>query len=245
MGNRAEISFEFKNPFVMLGEGVADNAFFQRLCEKRSLPKFDFPFPDRIRGKEGKTLGGKDSFGEMLQHIEPIQALNPSRYGIVIAIDCGDNVQKAFKHVAKQVETTGFYPCPKKPNEITRPNDRSKHMPPLALMLIPGEGKTGALETLCVEFLRKRHEKNATCLDQYLACLDQNGVEIGGWGAEKRGKAEMQCLIATTNRDDPNKSARFAIEAGLIEVCNPVFDEIATTLRQICDGFYKNAHSAG
>lgn len=243
MGNRAEISFVFKNCIVMLCEGLADNAFFQRLCENRSLPKFDFPFPNEIRNDKGKALSGKDSFGKMLKCIEPIQALNPTLHGILIATDCGDDAQKAFEHAAQQVKETGFYPCPEKPNEIIRPNKNSEHMPPLALMLIPGAGKAGALETLCVAFLRKSQEKNARCLDQYFACLDQNGKGIDGWGAEKRGKAEMQCLIATTNRDDPNKSGRFAIEAGLIDVCDQVFDEIATALNQICAAFKNNAHS--
>jgi len=62
MGNRAEISFVFKNCIVMLCEGLADNAFFQRLCENRSLPKFDFPFPNEIRDDNGNALAACRSY---------------------------------------------------------------------------------------------------------------------------------------------------------------------------------------
>lgn len=40
-----------------------------------------------------------------------------------------------------------------------------------------------------------------------LKYLEHKGKDISGWGTEVRDKAEMQCLIVTTNRDDPNNPA--------------------------------------
>lgn len=238
--------YKLTKDFIFLGEGVADNALISRLCRERDLPEFDFPFPEHIRDGKKKTIGGKDRFGEMLVHIAPFgRAKMPTR-GILIATDCGDDAAQAFANVARQIEDTGLYPRPQEPlAPVAATAGKFPHLPPLAVMLVPGEGQTGGMETLCVATLVKKYPGEAECLETYLACLDDKGAGIRAWGAEPQGKARLQCLIATTNRADPNKSGRFAIEAGLIEVCNPVFDEIATTLRQICDGFEKNAHFAG
>ena len=50
-----------------------------------------------------------------------------------------------------------------------------------------------------------------------LKYLKHKEKDISGWGTEVRDKAEMQCLIVTTNRDDPNKSDHYAIKVGLID----------------------------
>ena len=89
------------------------------------------------------------------------------------------------------------------------------------------------METLCVEVLREKHRSTALCLDGYLACLDGKEVGIAGWGAEKRGKAAMQCLIATTNRDDPNKAGQFAFSGNepIVDVAAPAFDTLTADLK--------------
>ena len=217
--------------FIFLGEGPADNALLHKLCEKRGLPAFDYPFPDNLR-KNGKTIGGKDRFDEMLLHIAPFYKSKMPTRGILIAADCGDDWRRSFGDVAKQVAETKLYPCPEKPLEPVSPITREfPHLPPLVIVMVPGRDKTGGMETLCVEVLREKHPKTGDCLGQYLACLEGKGVGISGWNAETRGKAEMQCLIATTHQDDPNKSGRFAIAAGLIDCSHAAFNTLADDLR--------------
>ena len=79
--------------------------------------------------------------------------------------------------------------------------------------------------------------KTAECLDQYLVCLKNNKVGIDDWGAETRGKAEMQCLIAVTNKDDPNKAGRYVFSSQkgnkqpVIDVGHPTFNSLAKDLK--------------
>ena len=218
--------------FIFLGEGAADNALLHKLCEKRGLPAFDYPFPDNLRDKKGKTIGGKDRFGEMLLDLEPVISQQRRPRGILIAVDCGDDWEKSFKHVAEQVVGTEFYPRPQRPLEPVSANtEQFPHLPSLVIVMVPGVGRTGGMETLCVEVSRDKHPETAACLEGYLACLKDKSVGISGWGAEKQGKAEMQCLIATTHQDDPNKSGRFAIAAGLIDCSHAAFNTLADDLR--------------
>ena len=217
--------------FIFLGEGPADNALLHKLCEKRGLPAFDYPFPDNLR-KNGKTIGGKDRFDEMLLHIAPFYKSKMPTRGILIAADCGDDWRRSFGDVAKQVGRTKFYPRPQRPLEpVSAHTEPFPHLPPLVIVMVPGVGRTGGMETLCVEVLREKHPKPAGCLKDYLACLEGKGVGISGWNAETRSKAEMQCLIAVTNQADPNKSGRYAIAAGLIDCSHAAFDTLAADLK--------------
>lgn len=229
------VADELKADYVFLGEGVADNVLLRKLCEKRDLPAFDYPFPDNLRDEQGKTIGGKDQFGNMLRRFAGyVRTRNLFPRGILIAVDCGDDWKKSFDNVARQIKAAEIggqrlYPRPQEP--LSRVAANIPGLPPLVIVMVPGVGRTGGMETLCVEVLRNKHPKTAGCLEGYLACLEGKSVGLSGWGAETRSKAEMQCLIAATNRDDPNKSARFAIEADLIDVSRPAFNALAADLR--------------
>ena len=235
------MAYRLREDYVFIGEGAADNALMKSLLKARNLPSFDYPFPDGIRRKKKnavedkeESVGGKDSFAEKLKLLEPVADEQRRSRGILIATDCGDNWEAAFANVAAQVASTGFYPRPEAPLTAVSPNPKqSAYLPKLVIVMVPGvgESESGGLETLCVEVLRDNHPQTAECLDQYLACLTKKGVGINGWGAETRSKAEMQCLIAVTNKDDPNKSGRYAIEAGLIDVTHPAFDALAADLQ--------------
>ncbi len=234
------MDYKLSADFIFLGEGAADNALMKALSEKRGLRGFDYPFPGNIRDEKGKTIGGKDRFGEMLTLLEPVIQSQGRTRGILIAVDCGDDWQKSFDYVAKQIGTVAIegqnlYPRPKAPLQLVSALPAFAHLPPLVIVMVPGVGKTGGMETLCVEVLRDKHPNTALCLDGYLACLTEKGVGIGDWDAEPRGKAEMQCLIATTNRDDPNKAGRYAIEAGLIDVAHSTFDDLTADLKTAVD----------
>ncbi len=229
------MAYKLKADYVFLGEGAADNALLRKLCENHELPAFDYPFPDNIR-KNGKTMGGKDGFGEMLLELEPVIFQQRCSLGILIAVDCGDDWKKSFEHVAKQVAETKLYPRPQEPLTLVSPiTEEFRHLPPLVIVMVPGRDRTGGMETLCVEVLRKKHGKTAACLDQYLTCLEGKGVGISGWNAETRSKAEMQCLIATTHRADPNKSGRYAIAASLIDFSDAAFNALAADLKKAAE----------
>lgn len=225
-------SYELTKDYVFLGEGVADNALIKALCKKRNLPAFDYPFPDHIHDDAGNTISGSARFGDKLRLLAGTIRIQPRTRGILIAVDCGDNWKKSFDDVAKQIGKVAIaeqklYPRPEKPLVATKSS--VSYMPPLVIVMVPGVGRTGGMETLCVEVLRNEHEKTAGCLDGYLTCLDKSGVGIKTWGQEKQGKAEMQCLIAVTNRDDPNKAGRyvFSDKNSIVDVGDKAFNSLA------------------
>lgn len=235
------MAYRLREDYVFIGEGAADNALIRKLSEFHGLPAFDCPFPDGIhkkdeKNKDEKTVGGKDNLGEMLKLLEPVIDEQRRSRGILIATDCGDDWKAAFDNVAKQVAETGFYPRPQAPGQPLPPNPEFLHLPPLVIVMV-GKDKTGGMETLCVEFLRDKHPETANCLDHYLACLDGKGVGIKTWGQEKQGKARLQCLIAVTNKIDPNKgpSRIFSDQKNnnppVIDVMDPAFDALACDLK--------------
>ncbi len=246
------MAYRLREDYVFIGEGAADNALMRKLSLARGLPSFDYPFPDGIRrkkedtackkkdtvGEKDDTVGGKGSFGEMLKLLEPVAYEQHRPRGILIATDCGDDWETAFANVADQVAGTRFYPLPEKPGQPVSATPASSHLPPLVIVMVPGEGKTGGMETLLVEALRAKHSKTAECLEQYLACLDGKGVGIKTWGQEKQGKARLQCLIAVTNKIDPNKgpSRIFSDQKNnnppVIDVMHPAFDALAKDLEK-------------
>ena len=155
------MAYRLREDYVFIGEGPADNALMRKLSLTRGLPSFDYPFPDGIRRKKEDTVGGKDGFGEMLKLLEPVAYEQRRPRGILIATDCGDDWKTAFGDVAKQVADTGFYPRPEKPGQPVFATPAFSHLPPLVIVMVPGEGKTGGMETLCVEALRDKHPNSA------------------------------------------------------------------------------------
>ena len=248
---------EIKGPFVMLCEGDSDYAFFRKLCHKREIADFDMPFINPVKDENGKEikLWGKDSFPTMLKYLAPRLKSLPknSVKGIILCMDCGNDDKKSFCSVAAQVSKAavgGECLYHKPTSALTWVNAINPDLPPLVIVMVPSVGKSesesesksksksGGLETLCVEALRAEDPQTAECLDQYLACLTKKGVGINGWGAETRSKAEMQCLIAVTNKDDPNKAGRYVFspqkggKPPVIDVTHPAFDALADDLKK-------------
>lgn len=236
---------EIKGPFVMLCEGDSDYAFFRKLYHERKIADFDTPFINPVKDENGKEikLWGKDSFPTMLKYLAPrLKSLTTNSVkGIILCMDCGNDDKKSLCSVAAQVSKAavgGECLYHKPTSALTWVNAINPDLPPLVIVMVPGVGKSGGLETLCVEALRDKHAQTAECLDQYLACLTKKGVGIDDWGAETRSKAEMQCLIAVTNKDDPNKAGRyvFSTQKGgkppVIDVTHPAFDALADDLKK-------------
>lgn len=235
---------EIKGPFVMLCEGDSDYEFFRKLCHARKIADFDMPFINPVKDENGKEikLWGKDSFPAMLKYLAPRLKSLPknSVKGVILCLDCGNDDERSLHSVADRVSkaaVAGKRLYHKPTSALTRVNAINPDLPPLVIVMVPGVGKCGGLETLCVEALQAKHQKTAECLDQYLACLTKKGVGIDDWGPETQSKAEMQCLIAVTNKNDPNKAGRyvFSTQKGgkppVIDVTHSAFDALAADLQ--------------
>jgi hypothetical protein len=222
-----EATLHFENEYVLLCEGLADKAFFRELIRRRELPSFDFPWPvapEERAPDTARKLFGKDAFGKMLQALDGHFDLFPEQLAqikaILIAADAGEDETSAFRHITNQIRAVPNFGIP---TALGRPTPSHNGRPPIGVLLVPGGGRPGGLETLCVDAFRQRRSQVCNCMDAYLQCPP---IDLSGWTPENQDKARLQCLIAATNREDPNKTVRYAFTSSS---GNPLID-----LRQTC-----------
>ena len=202
-------TFVFEEEFVLLSEGPADRAFFEKLAEAKKIPAFDFPWPidgDAVSAEQQK-LHGKSGFVDMLKMFNRLKALHPIETertkGILIVADACDKPEDTFTAIKQQITNATKFGVPNAALELAKSKDGN---PTIAVMLMPPKG-SGSLRTLCVKHLSDRHKDVATCMESYLKC---EGVakSMKEWNAEKTDKAKLQTLVAVVNKDDPNKTIR-------------------------------------
>ena len=107
----------------------------------------------------------------------------------------------------------------------------------MAVMLIPGTDRCGALETLCLDVARQAAPTLAACVDAFAVCAD-----VVSWQSEnRRDKMRFRSLIAAGYEANPEISpTRFWSEGPghkLIPLDNAEFDPISTFLRELSARF--------
>ena len=238
-------TFEFGDTgVVLLSEGVADRRFFIKLAEHHRLPKMDAPWP--VDGEKGapesaKQLFGKDKFDEMLIALSAILDQKPelrrSIKCVIIATDAADSPLTAFRAVKRQVRRARKFPIPDRAFEVKK---SATDYPAVVVILIPTEG-SGGLETLCIKAFATASEVNKTLLDcqqRYFECSPAKPNEL--WGAEKRDKGALQCLIAASYEANPSMPTAWAFSsrhnvAAFVDIASDVFKDVVDVLQKIID----------
>jgi hypothetical protein len=232
--------FVFENDLVVICEGPADKAFLKKLAIVRGLPHFDCPWPaDRDVDSEAPikafNLAGKDKFGVVLDALEGQIIQNPEEKkikGVVFVADAGDDPSQTFRSLADKIRQVKKWGVPDNPYTVKQ---SSSGIPSVAIILVPPDNQPGGLETLCVDFFREKRPEIFGCMEAYLKC---GSISVATWNAEKQAKAKFQCLIAATNKDDPNKSLRHIFTSqsqGIIDLRASCFDAIAQKFKEIAE----------
>ena len=81
---------------------------------------------------------------------------------------------------------------------------RAAGQPAVLVMMVPGTGIKGCLETLLRTVWEREQPATKMCVDEFLNC-----TKVTKWEIQKRDKAAIQCFIAGSNREDPTKSLRW------------------------------------
>jgi hypothetical protein len=217
--------YTLKRDRVLLCEGSADKAFFLKLAAQLGLPEFDIPFPQAHAAPGERVLAGKDAIPQMLQALRGSAVDYRRLKAVLIAVDSGNDPMETFGEVCRQIRGIGGLGIPDRPLELA---ESGAGHPGVAVLLVPG-GRPGSLETLCVEAIAEKSPELLRCVDEYLSC---GPIMAGGWDAEKRDKAKLQCLIAATNRDDPNRTIRWAFDA-VIPLVSNAFSGIRRSLTEV------------
>lgn len=233
-------TFTFEHRLVLLSEGQADRRLMEKLVLVRRLPKFDFPWPvygDEDANDTAAKLYGAGKFVDMLLALNGDFALNPELReqirGVLIVADAKDCPKKTFDDICDQIKRAGKFSIPTRQGEIATGEEGH---PAIGVILLPGDGKPGSLETLYVRALSARHRSAARCVEAFLSC---GNIDITGWNVEKQAKARFQCLVAATNREDPSKSAAHALSLKrdgdrLIKMTQSSFTPAYKAIRQFC-----------
>ena len=221
-------------PYILLCEGVADQAFFRVLARDVCKLPIDIPFPpdnyDNIEEKYRRKLHGKDGFGLMLEALDNYFLIAPERMkeirGILVTFDARDNGVQEIANVTKQFPSV--FGRPERP---LVPAGSGDGRPPIAVMPVPPHLTAGGLETICIEAVKETYREIVGSLEQ---CLNSDPIQIRKWPAETRDKARLACIVAVTNKDDPTKSLRwsFGPSGSIVDVTLRCFDPIARSLAE-------------
>jgi hypothetical protein len=230
----------FESEYVLLCEGLADKAFFRELTKRNGLPSFDSPWPPAPEDKApdaAKKLFGKDAFGKMLKALDAHFDLFPEQLtqikAILIVADTGEDGASSFRRIRDQIQTIPNFGIP---TALGQPSPSQHGRPPVGVLLVPADGRPGGLETVCVDAFRERQSQVCACMEAYLRCPP---IDLSEWTPENRDKARLQCLIAATNKADPNKAVRYAFSSSsgspLIDVTASCFDAVTKALTNFCE----------
>jgi hypothetical protein len=202
--------------------------------------KFDFPWPteEQEAPNNAKELHGVDKIGAMLEALNGMIKLNPKLKtrirGVLIAVDAKDSASGTFQLLRKQIEKAGLFAVPNAESEVAGTSDSH---PRIAVILLPGDGKPGSLETLYVKALSARFRSAARCVEEFLECRN---IRVRVWNQEKQAKARLQWLVAATNEDDPSKSAGYLLawkrkdEKPIIDMKQKCFGPIYKAVKAFC-----------
>jgi hypothetical protein len=181
------MSIQLKHSRAIICEGLADQAFFMRLIHDRGLPDFDIP--------DGK---GRSYFSEILRGLRA-GSHRTKLNALLIVSDNDDDPKRSFYEVQQQIQVATGYPVPEKPMEIAKVAGQ----PIVLIMMLPWTDTPGCLETLLKMIWQREQGSMKVCVDEFLTC-----AKVTEWEIQKRDKAAIQCFIAGSNREDPNKSLR-------------------------------------
>jgi hypothetical protein len=216
---------EFREPLIVLCEGLADREFFRKLLSTRKIRSFEVPFPhdpslDENIEKDQQIAGEKTRFGAMLQAIK----FSETTKAVLLVLDSADDIAETFVQGCGFIREADQYNIPAKLMELAPANG---DIPAVAIATVPC-GQVGGLEIPCYEALIRNHQELAECIEVLCQRSD-----VKNWNPEKQGKARLQCGIAVLNKEDPNKSLRRIFErtTPIIPLDDIAFDSIEAMLR--------------
>ena len=212
------------SPRVILCEGAGDRAFLRHLIEERELPSFYITYP--AEGDHTQP-GGRDGYTAKLKALRLMRGFDDVTDLIVIA-DNDDSPQRSFETVCELIEAAPGYTAP---NAAEVPVGRN---PRLTILMLPGDGLAGQLETLCLEACLDNWPELANCLNAFIQC----NPSLATWDRGKQEKMKMRTLISSICSTDPNTSLTHAWSRTeqIIPLQHSCFDGIVNFLRSIGDG---------
>lgn len=180
-------------PIQLFVEGPSDFTLFSALIEYLSL-----------KGIQVRVMQGNEIPPETLSSVAKSRGVK----SIGIVLDADRNAAAAFRKVQGALRKSGL-PVPKRPETIALGS------PKVSVMILPGQDRTGMLETLLCESIAQGPEN--ACIDSFFRCLADAGLP-----APKRPeKSRARAYLAT--KPDPNVSVGVAGQKRYWDFAHPAF----------------------
>jgi hypothetical protein len=213
---------------VLAVEGTHDAAFFEAFL--RSLAP-EGPVPLAVR-----PIGGKTQLPTRLRELAEDPSFRPAAdshepVALGIARDADEDAARAFQSVADALHHAGF-PVPELAETVVVGDlvrDGEVLVPGVAVsvFIMPGQGRPGALEDLCLEAIGG--DPRRECVERLFACLEEKG--ISGPPDHRLGKARAHAFLAT--HEFPDVHVGTGAEKRYWPLDSPVFSGLKDFLRRL------------
>lgn len=207
---------------LVLCEGDGDRAFVRHLAEARGIAGIEVDQPPR------DEPAGKNTFGHRLKALAVKSGIEAAYRRLLIMADSDDDPAGRFAELRRAMEDGGFVPpaCPREPKD-------QNGLPPVEVLMVPVDGTTGNLESLCYEAAVHRRPELGPCIETFAEY-----AKAQDWPAAKVAKLRLRCLIAAACQADPNRSLQYCWKPDrpprdLIPLEDAAFDSIAEHFRRV------------
>ena len=180
----------------------------------------------QVENLQIQVLHGKDRLNESLETLAGTTGFRQVK-GIGIVRDADRSAHAAFQSVQKSLRNANQavgtwsgvrFPIPQ------RPEERAGEAPCLSVLILPGGGAGGMLETmLCRTFDGTDVDR---CIDQFFQCVDEAGSRV-----HRRDKARARAYLAT--KPHPHVSVGVAAQKGYWDFDHAAFDGVRGFLRSL------------
>lgn len=207
---KADNPFEPESPFVIVCEGFHERSLVCALLSERlGVTNCDVTFPK----KSGKS-GIKDV-------VTLLAGREDALSGVFIVADADTNADTSFKELCNAY----CDPFPPPPTAFAI-HQGKKHR--TGIFLMPGKGKTGALEHLLLEAAREKSPAALQCIENFETCTGTTPT----WSDNKKAKMRFACYVASHCKNDPCCGTGFIWTSKnlILEIKSPVFQELCDFL---------------
>jgi hypothetical protein len=190
-------------------EGWQDASFICGLLKQLDITNCDVTYPTKIEGGNGKEAINKV--------VGLLAGRAASLSGVAVIGDADPDPAESFKELCK-----GFSAPFKAPPQCFAVHQGRRHR--TAVFLIPGNGKTGALEHLFLEAITLAKPTALDCVNAYRDCAQTTT----DWSENKIGKMRLAAYVAAHCKNDPCCSPAFlwTSKNQVFDIASPAFQEV-------------------
>jgi|GEM_PF-1142134 len=202
---------------LVLCEGKEDRLVFEKIASLAGLADLEF-----------EDYGGKDNLPAFLKAFKARPEFTRKEFKtLAVTRDADDCYDDAWKSLCGTLKTS-FDLQPATPGEMIEVHDPDYEQDPainLTAWILPGPGRSGMLETLCLESVSD-HPAYA-CLTQYFECLIQN-MNVNDFHPKAKFHA---WVVSQTDFKDKDYKIEKAVKEDRFQWDHTAFDELRSFLK--------------